>query len=163
MKKLLILFCLSIFFFNCEAQPEPTKFSESALNDSFINFEGESKTLKSILDAHKGTTVLIDVWASWCRDCIVGLPNLKTLQKDYQDVVYVFLSMDKTQKSWKNAIKKYGIEGEHYFMPSGWDGPFSDFVDLDWVPRYMIIDAEGNIKLFRAVKASDPKIIEHLK
>ena len=163
MKKIIIILCLGMLFTNCEAQPEPTVFSEDALNASFVSLEGESINLKSILETYKGKTVLIDIWASWCKDCIVGLPDLKALQEEHKDVTYVFLSMDKTQKSWKNGIKKYDITGEHYFMPSGWDGPFTDFVDLDWVPRYMVIDSDSNIKLFRAIKANDPKIKEHLK
>jgi thiol-disulfide isomerase/thioredoxin len=156
-----VFICLCIT--NCEAQPEPVQFSEAALSAIFINYEGEKENLKSILETYKGKTVLIDIWASWCRDCIVGLPDLKVLQGQYTDVTYLFLSMDKTQESWKNSIKKYGINGEHYFMPSGWDGPFSEFVDLDWVPRYMIIDGESTIKLFRAIKANDSKIKAHLK
>jgi thiol-disulfide isomerase/thioredoxin len=138
-------------------------FSEDALNDTFITIEGESVSFESILDSYKGQTVLIDVWASWCRDCIVGLPNLKALQKEHDDVVYLFLSMDKTQKSWKNSINKYDITGEHYFMPSGWDSAFSEFVDLDWVPRYMVVDTEQNITLFRAIKADDSRIKDYLK
>ena len=51
--------------------------------------------------------------------------------------------------------KLYEIEGDHYFMPLGWDGPFADFIDLDWITRYMIIDPEGNIKLFEATKANN--------
>ncbi|MEH6536330.1 MAG: TlpA disulfide reductase family protein [Psychroserpens sp.] len=163
MKLIIITLFVGAFFLNCEAQPEPTAFSEDALKDTFINPKGESVSLESILETYKGKTILIDVWASWCRDCIVGLPNLKALQKEYDEVAYVFLSMDKTQKSWKNGIEKYGIVGEHYFMTSGWNSAFSKFVDLDWVPRYMVVDKEGNIKLFRAIKANDPKIKEHLK
>lgn len=148
---------------NCEAHPDPTAFSDDALKAVFVNENKEQVTLKTILEAHKGKTIVIDVWASWCKDCIVGLPNLKALQSDYQDVVFLFLSMDKTQKRWKKSITKYAIVGDHYFMPSGWKGSFSDFIDLDWVPRYMVIDEDSNIKLFRAIKASDPKIKEHLK
>ncbi|OUR96029.1 redoxin [Flavobacteriales bacterium 33_180_T64] len=163
MKKIYTLILLCSFFLSCEAQPGPTTFSEKALNDAFVNLEGESVSFKSILEAYKGQTILIDVWASWCRDCIVGLPNLKALQEEHKDVVYVFLSMDKSQKSWRNGIKKYEITGEHYFMPSGWKSDFSDFADLDWVPRYMVVGADGKIKLFRAIKANDPKIKEQLK
>ena len=162
MKKIIYIAFICLCITSCEAQPEPKQFSQEALNATFIDIEDESVTFQKILDANKGQTVLIDIWASWCRDCIVGLPDLKALQDEYKDVTYVFLSMDKTQKSWKNSIKKYDIIGEHYFMPSGWKGPFSDFLDLDWVPRYMVIDAESNIKLFRAIKASDPKIKEYL-
>ena len=147
---------------NCEAQPDPTAFSDDALKAVFVNENKEQVTLKTILEAHKGKTIVIDVWASWCKDCIVGLPNLKALQADYQDVVYLFLSMDKTQKRWKKSITKYAIEGDHYFMPSGWKGAFSDFIDLDWVPRYMVIDGTGSITLFRAITANDPNIRQHL-
>ena len=156
----IIIFCLSLS--NCEAQPDPTVFSEDALKAVFVNINEEQVTLKTILEAHKGKIIVIDVWASWCKDCILGLPNLKVLQEDYQDVVYLFLSMDKTQKRWKKSIKKYAVVGDHYFMPSGWKGAFSDFIDLDWVPRYMVIDGTGNITLFRAITANDPNIRLHL-
>jgi thiol-disulfide isomerase/thioredoxin len=163
MKDIITIFLVCGLLLSCEAQSEPTQFSQEALDATFVDLEGESVTFQNILETFKGKTIVIDVWASWCRDCIVGLPDLKALQTDFKDVTYVFLSMDKTQKSWKNSIEKYEIIGEHYYMASGWDGPFSDFVDLDWVPRYMIIDSESNIKLFRAIKANDPKIKEQLK
>nr|WP_321222323.1 TlpA disulfide reductase family protein [uncultured Psychroserpens sp.] len=163
MKQIITVLLVCGFLLSCEAQPEPTEFTQEALNDTFVDIEGELVTFQNILEKHKGTTIVIDVWASWCRDCIVGLPDLKALQNEYKDVTYIFLSMDKTQKSWKNGIKKYKIEGVHFYMPQGWDGPFSNFIDLDWVPRYMVIDGESNIKLFRAIKANDPKIKQHLK
>ncbi|WP_047545499.1 TlpA family protein disulfide reductase [Psychroserpens sp. Hel_I_66] len=163
MKKIIYLAFLAFCITNCEAQKEPKQFSTIALQENFVNLDGEKVSLKSILETYKGQTVLIDVWASWCRDCIVGFPDVKALQNEFTDIKYVFLSMDKSQKSWKNGIKKYDITGEHFFMPKGWDSVFSDFVGLDWVPRYMVIDSESNIKLFRAIKASDPKIKEHLK
>jgi hypothetical protein len=90
------------------------------------------------------------------------MPKIKALQKEYKDVTYIFLSLDRTQDAWKNSIKKYNVNGEHYYMQSGWDGPFGEFVDLDWVPRYMIIDAEGSIKLFEAVKVNDKRIKQSL-
>ncbi|MDG5492601.1 TlpA disulfide reductase family protein [Psychroserpens sp. SPM9] len=163
MKHVLIILSIGVFFLNCDVQPDPVSFSDEALNATFINSEGESVNFKSILETHKGKTILIDVWASWCRDCLVGFPGLKALQNDYDEVAYVFLSMDKTQESWKNGIKKYNIKGDHYFMLSGWDSAFSKAIDLDWVPRYMVIDTKGAIKLYRAIKIDDPKIREHLK
>lgn len=163
MKNSIAVLLMAICLLNCEAQPDPTRFSEDALNDTFINLEGESASLKTILNNHVGETILIDVWASWCRDCIVGMPNLKALQNEYTDVTYLFISMDKSQKSWKKSIEKYDIKGAHYFMPLGWKSQFSKSIDLDWVPRYMVINARGEIALFKAIKAEDPKIKDHLK
>jgi thiol-disulfide isomerase/thioredoxin len=161
MKKISFILILLLSFLSCKTEV-PTQFTEEALNDTFITLEGNSVAFKDILEAHKGETLFIDIWASWCADCIKGMPKLKALQKDYKDVTYIFLSLDRTQDAWKKVIKKYNVNGEHYYMQSGWDGAFGEFVDLDWVPRYMIIDAEGNIKLFEAVKINDKRIKQYL-
>ena len=47
-------------------------------------------------------------------------------------------------------------------MPKGWDGDFVNFIDLDWITRYMIIDPQGNIKIFEAVKVNNKYLRESL-
>ena len=153
----LLILLISVFSCNTET---PTQFSEEALSDTFITLDGENVTFQSIIDAHKGSVIVIDVWASWCGDCLRGMPKVKEIQNDYRDVTYIFLSLDKTQKAWKHGIKKHEVNGEHYLMQSGWKGAFGTFLDLDWIPRYMVIDKQGNIKLFKATKATDSKITE---
>ncbi|WP_303315903.1 TlpA disulfide reductase family protein [Flavivirga abyssicola] len=160
MKKISYILILLITIFSCKKSP--TQFSEAALNDIFITLEGSPIAFRDILETHKGKTLVIDVWASWCSDCIKGMPKVKDLQAEYKEVTYIFLSLDKTQKAWKKGIEKYDVKGIHYFMKSGWDGMFSDFIDLDWIPRYMVVDAKGNIELFEAVKADDIRIKENL-
>ncbi|MDO7170557.1 TlpA family protein disulfide reductase [Mariniflexile sp. AS56] len=159
MKYILICF-LSIL--SCKAQETPTEFSEAALNDTFVTLDGNSISFKEILQANKGKTLVIDVWASWCKDCIGGMPKVKSLQKANKEVTYLFLSLDKAQDAWKRGIKKYDVAGQHYFMQSGWKGPFGAFIQLDWIPRYMVVGPNGNIKLFKAIEADDKKIKEVL-
>ncbi len=161
MKNMNYLLVLLLSFFSCNTET-PTQFSEAALNDTFITLEGSNITFKSVLEAHKGKTIVIDIWASWCGDCIKGMPKVKRLQENHKDAAYIFLSLDKTQEAWKRGIEKYNVVGEHYFIQSGWKGAFGEFVDLDWIPRYMIVDSQGNIKLFKAVKADDKRITENL-
>lgn len=162
MKKVNYLLILLLSIFSCNTEV-PTQFSEEALNDTFITPQGESVAFKDILEVYKGKTIVIDIWASWCGDCIKGMPKVKALQKDYKDVVYVFLSLDRSQGAWKRGIKKYNVKGAHYFMQSGWKGAFGNFVNLNWIPRYMVINKQGNIELFKAVKADNDKLIEALK
>ena len=146
----------------CDAQPDPTEFSATALEEKLMSEDGQNITLSELLNEHKGKTILIDVWASWCRDCLVGFPKLKKLQQANTEVVFVYLSLDKTQEAWKKGIGNYDLKGHHYFLASGWDGPFGEFADLDWIPRYMVVDGTGKIKLFRAVKADDRALTEAL-
>ncbi|WP_452219488.1 TlpA family protein disulfide reductase [Lacinutrix salivirga] len=161
-KHTLYITLLCLCFIGCKAQEIPTVFSTEALEDTFSTLEGESISFKNILENNKGETILIDVWASWCADCIKGLPKVKDIQTKYPNVQYVFLSLDKDHQKWKKGIKKYGISGQHYFMDSGWDGPFGKFIDLDWIPRYMIVDKNGEIKLFKAIKADNGDLINAL-
>jgi len=76
-------------------------------------------TFREVLYQNKGKTILIDVWASWCKDCIVSLPDLEEVQKNFPEVSYVFLSVDRGNTAWKRAIEKYNLKGQHYNFPKG--------------------------------------------
>ena len=91
------------------------------------------------------------------------MPQLKKLQEDFPKTTFLFLSLDKGVDSWKKGIKKYNLVGEHYFMSSGWKGPFAKAIDLDWIPMYMVIDTTGKISLYRAIAMDDYRIQEALK
>lgn len=155
MKKiyLIALTCLAL---SC-GEP-PIQFTEAALNEETLTLTGESITLGDVLETYSGKTVLIDVWASWCGDCVKGMPTVKTLQDEFPDVEFVFLSVDRSERAWKNGIKKYNVIGEHYFIPKGQKGALGDFLNSNWIPRYMILDKDGNIKLYKAKKATDNRI-----
>ncbi|MFV9550395.1 TlpA family protein disulfide reductase [Algibacter sp. PT7-4] len=162
MKKQIYTLALFLILLSCNSQT-PTQFSEKALNDTFLNLEDTSVTLKEILNTHKGKTIVIDIWASWCSDCIKGMPKVKALQKQFPDVAYVFLSLDKTTDSWKRGIKKYNVKGNHYYLPNGKDCDFANFVNISWIPRYMVINKANEIVVFNVIEANDDKLIEALK
>ena len=162
MKKKFALFTIiSLAFLSCN-QKSPTQFSRAALNEQMIALDGETVTFESILEKHEGKTILITIWATWCRDCNEELPRIKAFQQQNNDVDYVFLSLDRSIKNWKKGIQKFDIKGDHYFMPLGWDGPFVDFMDLDWITRYMVINPQGGIKVFKGVKVNSKDIRESL-
>lgn len=158
----ILLFCAMIFT-SCSQGQDLVAFPQEALDDVFLSQEDSQVVFSSILEAHKGKTILIDLWASWCRDCIVGMPKVKALQEEFKDAVFVFLSLDKTKESWKRGIKKYSIEGEHYFVSTGWKSPFCKAIDLDWIPRYIMVDSSGKIVVYRAIEANDFRLRKALE
>ena len=162
MKKLLLVALFITTVLSCQNRVE-TQFSEAALNDQFVALSGESVEFKTILENHKGKTLFIDVWASWCKDCLEGLPSVKVLQEKYPEVDFVFLSLDKSQNAWKKGIDRLQIKGDHYFMQSGWKGAMGTFLDLDWIPRYLIVNLEGKIVVYKAIKTKDKNLRKHLK
>lgn len=161
MKRLILL--LFIVLVSCNKE-QPTTFSEPANLEMLVGVDGTKITFREVLYKHKGKKILIDFWASWCKDCIVGFPKLNQLQKEFPDVEYVFLSTDFSQPSWKKGIKKYKINGEHYNLPKGMnDGDLVEFINLSWIPTYMVIDEEGEIALFKATNITDKAIREALE
>jgi len=160
MKKIFLL--LIIVFVSCS--DDPKEFSEEANLEMLIGLDDSKITLREVLYQQKGKKIFIDVWASWCKDCIAGFPKVKELQKEFPDVVFLYLSVDISNPSWKRAIERYNLVGEHYNLPKGMnEGDFVDFVNLNWISRYMVIDEKGQIQLFKATDPSDKKIIKALK
>lgn len=163
MKKLLLLFVAVSALVSCSSKQSEDEFSKQALAEKLIGLDNKEISFDEILKRHEGSTVVIDVWASWCPDCIKGIPSLTSLQKEFPEVDYVFLSADKTQDKWKNAIEKYNLQGDHYFITDGMKGNFGKAITLDWIPRYIVVDKTGKIALFKAIEADAHELTTVLK
>ena len=155
-----IILCFSII--SC-SQAQKTEFSRKALEEKIITVDGNPIAFQDVLNQYKGKTTVIELWASWCGDCIKAMPKIKELQNTNPEVSYVFISLDKTINKWKDGIEKHQIKGDHYLANNGMNGPFGKAIDLDWIPRYIIIDKTGKIVLYRAIETDFEKINTTLK
>lgn len=153
-----ILFLIILFFYVCSLNAQEISFSAKALNDVLLTNKEVEITFSEILDLHKGKNILIDIWAGWCSDCVKGISKVKKIQKNDKNTVFLFLSLDKSTEKWQKSIKALNIEGEHYYIASGWKGDFCSSLNLDWIPRYMVVNPEGKITLYKAIKADDKRI-----
>lgn len=161
-KKLFVLATMLISTLGC-AQKEETTFKKEGLGNVMVTKENQPITFSEILKKYEGKTIVIDVWASWCSDCIKGMPKVKTLQEKYPEATYLFISMDKTYKAWLKGIEKYDVKGEHYLTSDGMKGVFGKSINLDWIPRYMVVDKTGKIALYKVIEADDEKLIKTLE
>ncbi|WP_396192212.1 TlpA family protein disulfide reductase [Flavobacterium sp.] len=164
MKKILLILIVVMTTISCTNAQEK-QFSEEALNGQITTLEGNEIAFRDILEQHKGKTILIEVWASWCSDCVKAMPKLKEIQKENPDVAYVFISMDKSFEKWNEGIKKHEVEGDHYWVndEKGMKGSFGQSIDLDWIPRYIVVNKEGSVDLYRAIEKDFDKITKALK
>lgn len=129
-----------------------TDFSKVALRESMRTPEDGQISFKEILKKHRGKTTVIECWASWCSDCVKAMPKVKELQALHPEVDYVFISMDKTAEKWKAGIDKHQLQGDHYLCYDGMKGVWGTAINLDWIPRYIVVDAQGKIALYRAIE-----------
>ncbi|MFV5689691.1 TlpA family protein disulfide reductase [Flavobacterium sp. ZT3R25] len=161
MKKIFVLF-IAFVTFSC-TQAQKSAFSKEALSETLLSTDGSQVAFKNILKKHKGKTLVIEVWASWCGDCVKAMPKIKELQANNPDVAYVFISMDKAADKWKVGIEKHELKGDHFMANDQMKGVFGKAIDLDWIPRYIIIDKTGKIVLYRAIETDFDLINETLK
>ncbi|MGS4346889.1 thioredoxin-like domain-containing protein [Myroides odoratus] len=143
-----------------EIAVDSTQFAPEALAQVFHQLDGSTLTFQEILAQYKGKNILIDVWAAWCPDCIKALPEIKSIKAEFPAVVFVNLSLDKTPEAWKEAIEKYGIEGEQFHLndEKRMKSTFGQAIQLNWIPRYIVINKEGKIELFNATEKNFEEI-----
>ena len=155
---LCLLFCTLIF---CQKKSDnvKTSFSKDALSQKMTTVDGKKVAISEILNAHKGEIVMIDLWASWCQDCIKAMPRSKQLVVDNPNVTVLYFSLDKDEKPWKKGIEKHGLsDKQNFWFDEGWKNAFNNEIELDWIPRIMILDKEGNIALYSAISPDDVEI-----
>ena len=148
------LFALVIAFatFSCTSNAQKTSFSNVALSETLLATDGSQVAFKDIIKKQKGKTTVIEVWASWCGDCVKAMPKIKELQANHPEVAYTFISMDKTSDKWLAGIEKHELKGDHYMANDQMKGVFGQAIDLNWIPRYIILDKTGKIVLYRAIE-----------
>ncbi|SCX87516.1 TlpA family protein disulfide reductase [Flavobacterium caeni] len=155
MKKIL---CLAVIGVTLSCQSQKKEFSSAALQNKLTALDGAQIAFKDILAEHRGKTVVLEIWASWCGDCVKAMPKLKELQQNHPEADYVFVSMDKADDKWKAGIEKHQLKGSHYWATDGMKGAFGKSIDLDWIPRYIVIDPTGKVVLYRAIETDFEKI-----
>jgi thiol-disulfide isomerase/thioredoxin len=161
MKKILAIL-ITFTIISC-SKVQKTEFSKEALAENLVALDGSQVAFKDVLKKHEGKIVVIEVWASWCGDCVKAMPKIKELQGNNPDIDYVFISMDRTVEDWRTGVAKHELKGDHFMATDQMKGVFGKAIDLDWIPRYIIIDKTGKIVIYRAIETDFEKINDTLK
>jgi thiol-disulfide isomerase/thioredoxin len=162
MKKITLCMIVAIASFAC-SNAQKKEFSKESLTKKMTSIENTDITFKEVLKKHKGKVTVIEVWASWCSDCVKAMPKVKEMQASNPTVDYIFISMDKAFDKWQAGIEKHELKGDQYWVTDGMKGEFGKSIDLDWIPRYIILDKDGKIVTYRAIETDFDQINETLK
>lgn len=114
-----------------------------------VNIQKERKTLEEIIKQYQGNIIYIDFWASWCAPCREAIPDSKKLIKEYknEDIVFLYISIDRNFKSWKKAVKDENMEYyKHNLLAVNYPkATFFKNLQLKTIPRYIIFDTNGQL------------------
>ncbi|WP_456461256.1 TlpA family protein disulfide reductase [Lutibacter sp.] len=136
-----------------KGQPSP-KFK------NYENFAGGTTSLDDL----KGKFVYVDVWATWCGPCKREIPFLKELEGKYRgkNIEFVSISVDKSadHDKWQKMVKEKELKGIQLFSDKDWDSDFVKEYLIKGIPRFILIDPNGNIVNSNAPRPSDSKLID---
>jgi len=127
---------------------------------NYENYNGGTTSLNDL----KGKYVYIDVWATWCGPCIAEIPALKEIEKKYHDkkIDFVSISVDdkKDYEKWKKFIKDKQMVGIQLYADNSWGSQFIQDYVIDGIPRFILIDPDGNIISGDAPRPSDEALVK---
>lgn len=160
---LTLLIAVSLLFvLGCSPSKKGEKMPLGALQGKFLTLEGDELKFEEILKKYKGKKILIEVCASWCKECVIGLPHINKLKEKNINSVFMFLSIDRDVEQWKRGIERFDIKGEHYFLPSALKGSFAQSLQITKIPNYMVVNKKGKIILAGISDPTDPQLKEAL-
>ncbi|WP_207763882.1 TlpA family protein disulfide reductase [Flagellimonas pacifica] len=116
-----------------------------AIGSKMENFKALNKKGALInLTDFRGSYVLVDFWASWCRPCRVENPKLSELYKNTKHIKFdiVGISIDANEEHWNNAIEKDGLEWSQILDTD--QTVFKQYL-LSSLPANFLLDPEGRI------------------
>lgn len=98
------------------------------------------------LSDYKGKLVYVDVWASWCGPCVREIPYAEKLQEEFKgkDIVFLCVSVDENETSWRNIIRQKNIGGTHVRSFDVVDN-VSTLYNINGIPHYFIVGKDGKI------------------
>ena len=121
---------------------------------------------KTKLEDFKGKYVYIDVWATWCGPCRAEIPFLKKIEEKYhgKNIEFISISIDvnKDYEKWKNFVTDKQLGGVQLFADKDWSSDFITSFGINSIPRFLLIDPQGNVVDADAVRPSSPELVSTL-
>ena len=127
--------------------------------EGYENFKGGTTSLEDL----KGKYVYVDVWATWCGPCKREIPFLKEVEKSYhgKNIEFVSISIDKAKdhEAWKTMVAEKELGGVQLFADNDWNSDFVKDYQIKGIPRFLLIDPNGNIVSSDAPRPSSKDLI----
>lgn len=130
---------------------------------NYENHKGGTTKLEDL----RGKYVYIDVWATWCGPCIAEIPHLKKVEEKFHDknIAFVGISIDtkKDYEKWKKFVVTKELAGIQLFADNDWNSDFVKAYGINGIPRFILIDPQGNIVDANADRPSSPALTAQLE
>ncbi len=119
-----------------------------AVGDPAIPIRGKDLSGKPIeLAEFRGKVVLLCFWASWYPPALEALPRLASLDAKFanRDLVLLGIPLDEDLSAVRSAVAKHRFGWRQLFDGRGQQTDAALRYNIDFVPRYLLIDRQGKL------------------
>ena len=138
-----------------------TTLAKGGKSPDFLNYENYNGGPTSLIDL-KGKSVYIDVWATWCGFCKGEVPFLKEAEKAYlsKNIDFISISVDeiKDYNKWRKIVKENALSGLQLLADKNLYSEFIKDYKINSIPRFILIDPQGNIVSANAPRPSSKEL-----
>lgn len=133
---------------------EKCRKGKPAFNFSYKDKNGKWVSLADL----KGNYVYIDCWGIRCPACFMEMPHLRSIEEKFHNkkIKFVSLCLGTNTEKWKELIKNFKIGGIN--LISGKNRDISNFYNIKYIPRFILIDKEGKIVSSSALRPSNKNL-----
>jgi len=124
------------------------RFKKIAIGVKAADLQGQTPDGKSVtLYQSLGKYTLIDFWASWCRPCLLQIPDLQKVYADFHGKGFEIFSfsVDRDESKWINSIASYEMAWIHASDIKGWQSEGAKAYNVTFVPFNFLVDETGKI------------------
>ena len=133
---------------------------DSTAETLLIDLE-DKPLIETLIAQNPDKVIYIDVWATWCGNCIKEFPDAVALHEklDKNNITFVYIAIDSPEDVWKKIIQEKQLKGQHILLNKKQVEHFKEAYigKTISIPRYMIIDKNGKIVDDNAPRPSDKK------
>lgn len=126
-------------------------------NTQLIDSEGNNITFGKMLKKYKGKVVYLDMWNMQCGPCRAAMPYSNDLKKKLngEPIEFVYLYVGSRRSTpWSKIYETTFTKDNHFLSPKGFESKLNSFMEINWVPNYMIFDKQGKMVSFSANRPS---------
>ncbi len=129
--------------------------------ENYLNYDGGTNDLNDYL----GKYIYIDVWATWCVPCVYEMPYMNKIEKEYanKNIQFIGLSIDdpeRDEQSWRDMIVDKELHGTQLLADDQINSQFIRDYYIYGIPRFILLDPQGNIVSYDAPRPSEPRLKE---
>ncbi|HZO18171.1 MAG TPA: TlpA disulfide reductase family protein [Gemmatimonadaceae bacterium] len=99
------------------------------------------------LEDYRGKVVLLNIWATWCGPCIVEMPTIEALHREFKGtdfrIVAVSVDAPNTEKTIRAFVKELGLTFEVLYDP---EGDIALAYQATGYPQTFVIGRDGVIR-----------------